>query len=104
MKHLGLAAAVALAVAGSNGMAAAALPPADTMAALPQSPADPAHFAIMAPLLAPASEAVPDDGNDAPEEQGPDGPIAFWLFGMAALILPASAVGAGVARRLPRSR
>jgi hypothetical protein len=89
-------------VLGAAGAAEAALPPGDATAIIRKPPTDPAHFAITAPLLLEhAAEPAPDD-DDPLDDDGPDEPIALWLFLGASLILPVSGIGAGLARRLPR--
>jgi hypothetical protein len=85
------------------GLAAAAVAPGEA-AAIHRMPVETAHFAITGLLLPePPPELQPDD-DDVPGGEGPDEPIALWLFLGAGLILPVTGIGAGIARRLPRRR
>src|SRR5580704_6007544 len=102
-KRLALGAIMAVAfVPGGvdTGTTEAAVPPGEATAVIRKPPADTAHFAITAPLLPEqATGAAPDD-DDPTDDEGPDEPIALWLFLGASLILPVSGIGAGIARRL----
>lgn len=98
-----LAASVILALA-ATGTVSAAVPPGGASAAIRRPPADVAHFAITAPILLQPPPEVQPDGDDPLDDEGPDEPIALWLFGVAAMILPVSGIGAGIVRHLPRRR